>query len=105
MSAFWFSKKISIGANVRGVVVKRAPDASDIYCELLRALAADSHGTVDVAHRGDALVRIDDASALRRGDIVAVRRASRETNRNLDIYGACDYDRRARTIRACGCAI
>jgi len=42
-------EEISSGANARaawrGVVARRVPDASDIYCELLRALAADTHST------------------------------------------------------------
>jgi len=67
---------------------------------ITRARAAD----IRVARPFEAAVsRIDDTSRLYGGEISrrggATRRgAPRETNRNLDVYDACDCHRQARTI-------
>lgn len=90
-------EEISGGANARDVVAQRVPDASDTYCKLLSALALRiyaQHVRLELPRRAST-TRL----GFTAGDIATRwRGAPRETNRNLDVYDACDCHRQARTI-------
>lgn len=71
----------------------------DIYCELLHALSLCGYTRSTSVRQPPRASRIDDASRLLRREISRREAgAPRETNRNLDVYDACDCDRQARTI-------